>query len=167
MWALWDGRASEGAAGRAGLAALGAWGGALAVGALLALCGAARGSASLLAGAFALLALSAVAEGAAAWWGAAHLPQLRRALRDRLEHVVRHDYGVVHTRTHMLDAIQQGVSIVHFTNYSNSFLLLIQCVGTILPVVGYRFEVNRKLLCMMLALQSSFVDGFYDKVLMQ
>ncbi|KAJ0183048.1 hypothetical protein K1T71_001024 [Dendrolimus kikuchii] len=109
VWALWDGRASEGSAGRAGLCAVGAWGAALGAGALLALCGAARGSASLLAGAFALLALSAVAEGAAAWWGAAHLPQLRHALRDRLEHVVRYDYGLVQTRTHMLDAIQQGL----------------------------------------------------------
>lgn len=108
-WALWDGRASEGPAGRAALCALGAWGAALATGALLALCGAARASASLLAAAFALLALAAVAEGAAVWWGAAHLPQLRRALRERLDVTLRQDYGVVPARTHMLDAIQHGL----------------------------------------------------------
>ncbi|KAG6460241.1 hypothetical protein O3G_MSEX011845, partial [Manduca sexta] len=108
-WALWDGRASENAAGRAGLCALAAWAAALAAGALLALCGAARNSASLLAAAFALLALSAVAEGAAAWWGAAHLPQLQRALRDRLELTVKRDYGLLPSRTHALDAIQQGL----------------------------------------------------------
>lgn len=108
-WALWDGRASENASARAGLCALAAWAAALAGGALLALCGAARGSASLLAAAFALLALTAVAEGAAAWWGAAHLPQLQRALRDRLEVTVKRDYGVLPSRTHVIDAIQQGL----------------------------------------------------------
>lgn len=56
-WALYDGRASESAAGRAGLCALGAWAAALTVGSLAALTGAVRGSASLLAAAFALLAL--------------------------------------------------------------------------------------------------------------
>lgn len=108
-WALWDGRGNESAAARAGLLALAAWGGALALGALAALCGAARGSAPLLAAAFSLLALTAVGEAAAAWWGAAHGPQLRRALLDALDHTVRHEYGVLHTRTQLLDVIQQGV----------------------------------------------------------
>ncbi|XP_052754819.1 tetraspanin-1-like [Galleria mellonella] len=108
-WALWDGRAGEAAEGRAGLCALAAWGAALALGAAAALAGAARGSASLLAAAFALLALSAVAEAAAAWWGAAHLPQLRRALLRRLDHTLRHDYGRLHSRTQILDAIQHGL----------------------------------------------------------
>lgn len=109
-WALWDGRASESGSARAGLCALCVWAGALALGALAALAGAARHSASLLAAAFALLALTAVAEAAAAWWGAAHLPQLQRALSDRLDHTVRKDYGVLHARSQVLDAIQQGVS---------------------------------------------------------
>lgn len=109
-WALWDGRASESGSARAGLCALCVWAGALALGALAALGGAARHSASLLAAAFALLALTAVAEAAAAWWGAAHLPQLQRALAERLEHTVRKDYGVLHARSQALDAIQQGVS---------------------------------------------------------
>ncbi|XP_069357790.1 leukocyte antigen CD37-like isoform X1 [Maniola hyperantus] len=77
-WALWDGRGAEGGAGRAGLCALGLWAVVLALGAIAALAGAIRGSASLLAAAFALLALSAVAEAAAAWWGAAHQPQLQQ-----------------------------------------------------------------------------------------
>lgn len=111
-WALWDGRGNESAAARAGLLALAAWGGALALGALAALCGAARSSAPLLAAAFSLLALTAVAEAAAAWWGAAHRPQLRRALLDALDHTVRHEYGVLHTRTQLLDVIQQGVSLL-------------------------------------------------------
>lgn len=110
-WALWDGRGSESAAGRAGLFALVAWGGALALAALAALCGAIRGSAAMLAAAFALLALTGVAEAAAVWWGAAHRPQLERALRDNLEHTVRREYGLVHSRTQLLDVIQQGVSI--------------------------------------------------------
>ncbi|XP_049872355.1 tetraspanin-1-like [Pectinophora gossypiella] len=108
-WALWDGRAGEAPAARAALAAVAGWGAALALGALAALAGAARHSASLLAAAFALLALTAVAEGAAAWWGAAHVPQLRRALQERLHHTLRHDYGSLPARTHMLDAIQQGL----------------------------------------------------------
>ncbi|XP_075975489.1 leukocyte antigen CD37-like [Anticarsia gemmatalis] len=108
-WALWDGRGSESAAGRAGLCALAAWGGALALGALAALAGSLRGSAALLAAAFALLALTAVAEAAAVWWGAAHRPQLQRALRDSLDHTVRHEYGVVHSRTQLLDVIQHGL----------------------------------------------------------
>lgn len=108
-WALWDGHGNEGAAARAGLLAVAAWGGALALGALAALAGAARGSAPLLAAAFSLLALTAVAEAAAGWWGAAHRPQLRRALLDSLDHTVRHEYGVLHTRTQLLDVIQQGV----------------------------------------------------------
>lgn len=109
-WALWDGGASEEAAARAGLCALLAWGAALALGALAALAGAARGSGALLAAAVALLALTAVAEAAAAWWGAAHLPQLRVALLQRLERTVRTDYGVLHARTNLIDTIQQGVS---------------------------------------------------------
>ncbi|XP_053604942.1 tetraspanin-1-like [Plodia interpunctella] len=108
-WALWDGRASENAEGRAGLCALLAWGAVLLLGALAALAGCARGSASLLAAAFALLALSAVAEAAAAWWGAAHLPQLRHALLQRLDHTVRVDYGVLPARTSVIDSIQQGL----------------------------------------------------------
>ncbi|XP_046977708.1 tetraspanin-11-like [Vanessa cardui] len=108
-WALWDGRASETSAGRAGLCALAVWATVLTLGAVAALAGAVRGSASLLAGAFALLALSAVAEGAAAWWGAAHAPQLKQALRDRLRYTLLHDYGVLPARTQMLDAIQHGL----------------------------------------------------------
>ncbi|XP_050678465.1 CD151 antigen-like [Leptidea sinapis] len=108
-WALWDGRASETGAGRAGLCVLAAWAVALTLGAITALAGAARGSVSLLALSFALLALTAAAEGAAAWWGAAHLPQLRRALTDRLRHTVAHDYGVLAARTHVVDAIQHGL----------------------------------------------------------
>ncbi|CAH0587213.1 unnamed protein product [Chrysodeixis includens] len=69
----------------------------------------ARRSAPLLAAAFSLLALTAVAEAAAGWWGAAHRPQLRRALLDSLDHTVRHEYGVIHTRTQLLDVIQQGL----------------------------------------------------------
>lgn len=109
-WALWDGRGGDSAAGRAGLCALAAWACVLALGAAAALAGAGRASASLLAAAVALLALAAVAEAAAAWWGAAHAPQLRRALHDELRHAVRADYGVLAARTHALDAIQQGVS---------------------------------------------------------
>ncbi|CAB3254212.1 unnamed protein product [Arctia plantaginis] len=108
-WALWDGRGSESAAGRAGLCALAAWGGALALGALAALCGSMRDSAAMLAAAFALLALTGVAEAAAVWWGAAHRPQLERALRDSLEHTVRREYGLVNSRTQLLDVIQQGL----------------------------------------------------------
>ncbi|CAH0720292.1 unnamed protein product, partial [Brenthis ino] len=108
-WALWDGRASETGAGRAGLCALAVWAAVLTLGATAALAGAVRGSASLLAAAFALLALSAVAEAAAAWWGAAHAPQLEQALRERLRYTVLHEYGVVPARTHMLDAIQHGL----------------------------------------------------------
>jgi uncharacterized membrane protein len=110
-WALWEGGAGESQAGRAGLCALAAWGGALALAALAALCGAARHSAALLAAAVALLAVTAAAEAAAAWWGAAHLPQLRAALLQRLERTVRHDYGLLPARTHLVDAIQQGVGI--------------------------------------------------------
>ncbi|XP_045449694.1 tetraspanin-11-like [Melitaea cinxia] len=108
-WALWDGRASETSAGRAGLCALAVWAAVLSFGAVAALAGAMRGSASLLAGAFALLALSAVAEGAAAWWGAAHAPQLKQALRDRLRYTLLHDYGMLPARTQVLDAIQHGL----------------------------------------------------------
>ncbi|XP_028159003.1 tetraspanin-1-like [Ostrinia furnacalis] len=108
-WALWDGGAHEAAAARAGLCALLGWGLALALGALAALAGAARGSGALLAAAVALLALTAVAEAAAAWWGAAHLPQLRLALLQRLDHTVRADYGVIHARTQLVDAIQHGL----------------------------------------------------------
>ncbi|CAH2085111.1 unnamed protein product [Euphydryas editha] len=108
-WALWDGRATETSAGLAGLCALAAWAAVLTSGAIAALAGAMRGSASLLASAFALLALSAVAEGAAAWWGAAHAPQLKQALRDRLRYTLLHDYGVLPARTHVLDAIQHGL----------------------------------------------------------
>ncbi|KAH9645756.1 hypothetical protein HF086_002683 [Spodoptera exigua] len=82
---------------------------ALALGALAALCGAVRSSAPLLAAAFSLLALTAVAEAAAAWWGAAHRPELRRALHDALDHTVRHEYGVLPSRTQLLDVIQQGL----------------------------------------------------------
>ncbi|XP_047025320.1 tetraspanin-11-like [Helicoverpa zea] len=108
-WALWDGQGAESPAARAGLLAGAAWGGVLALGALAALCGAARGSAPLLAAAFCLLALTGVAEAAAAWWGAAHRPQLRRALLDALDHTVRHEYGVLPSRTQLLDVIQQGL----------------------------------------------------------
>ncbi|XP_052740948.1 CD151 antigen-like [Bicyclus anynana] len=108
-WALWDGRGAEGGAGRAGLCALGLWACVLALGAAAALAGAVRGSASLLAAAFALLALSAVAEAAAAWWGAAHQPQLRAALRERLRHSLLHEYGALPARTRALDAIQRGL----------------------------------------------------------
>ncbi|XP_032516474.2 tetraspanin-11-like isoform X2 [Danaus plexippus] len=108
-WALWDGRGSETSAGRAGLCALVAWAAVLTLGALAALAGAIRGSASLLAGAFALLALSALAEGGAAWWGAAHSAHLTQMLRDRLRHTLTHDYGVLPARTQMLDAIQHGL----------------------------------------------------------
>ncbi|CAG4928625.1 unnamed protein product [Colias eurytheme] len=108
-WALWDGRATETGSGKAGLGALAIWGLTLTLGAITALAGAVRGSASLLAAAFALLALSAVAEGAAAWWGAAHLPALRRALADRLAHTVRHDYGRLPASTHVVDALQAGL----------------------------------------------------------
>lgn len=108
-WALWDGGAGEEASARAGLLALLAWGGALALGALAALAGAARGSGALLGGAAALLALTAAAEAAAAWWGAAHVPALRDALQRRLERTVRADYGVLPARTQLLDAIQQGL----------------------------------------------------------
>ncbi|KAF9422748.1 hypothetical protein HW555_001742 [Spodoptera exigua] len=107
-WALWDGRGNESSAARAGLLAVAAWGAALALGALAALCGAVRSSAPLLAAAFSLLALTAVAEAAAAWWGAAHRPELRRALHDALDHTVRHEYGVLPSRTQLLDVIQQG-----------------------------------------------------------
>ncbi|CAK1541959.1 unnamed protein product [Leptosia nina] len=108
-WALWDGRASETGSGRAGLCAVAIWGAILTLGAITALAGAVRGSASLLAACFALLALSAVAEGAAAWWGAAHLPRLRVALSDRLHHTVTRDYGLLPARTHIIDAIQTGL----------------------------------------------------------
>nr|XP_013189489.1 unnamed protein product [Amyelois transitella] len=108
-WALWDGRASESSEGRAGLCALLAWSTVLLLGALAALAGCGRSSSSLLAAAFALLALSAVAEAAAAWWGAAHLPQLQHALLQRLEHTVRVDYGVLPARTSVIDSIQQGL----------------------------------------------------------
>lgn len=108
-WALWDGRGNESGAARAGLLAVAAWGAALALGALAALCGAARSSAPLLAAAFSLLALTGVAEAAAAWWGAAHRPELRRALHEALEHTVRHEYGVLPSRTQLLDVIQQGL----------------------------------------------------------
>ncbi|CAH4037867.1 tetraspanin-10-like [Pieris brassicae] len=108
-WALWDGRGSETGSGKAGLCAIAAWGAVLTLGAIAALAGAVRGSASLLAASFALLALSAVAEGAAAWWGAAHLPQLRAALADRLHHTVVHDYGVLPARTQIIDVIQSGL----------------------------------------------------------
>uniref|UniRef100_A0A2H1WU41 SFRICE_034173 n=1 Tax=Spodoptera frugiperda TaxID=7108 RepID=A0A2H1WU41_SPOFR len=112
-WALWDGRGNESGAARAGLLAVAAWGAALALGALAALCGAARSSAPLLAAAFSLLALTGVAEAAAAWWGAAHRPELRRALHEALEHTVRHEYGVLPSRTQLLDVIQQGHFCVH------------------------------------------------------
>ncbi|XP_045769369.1 tetraspanin-10-like [Maniola jurtina] len=108
-WALWDGRGAEGGAGRAGLCALGLWAVVLTLGAIAALAGAIRGSASLLAAAFALLALSAVAEAAAAWWGAAHQPQLQQALRERLRHSLLHEYGALPARTQALDAIQRGL----------------------------------------------------------
>ncbi|XP_059045615.1 tetraspanin-1-like [Achroia grisella] len=108
-WALWEGGAGEAAEARAGLLSLAGWAAALALGAAAALAGCARGSAALLAASFALLALSAVAEAAAAWWGAAHLPQLRRALLARLDHSLRHDYGRLPARTHALDAIQRGL----------------------------------------------------------
>lgn len=134
-WALYDGRGSESAAGRAGLCALGAWAGVLAAGALAALAGAARGSASLLAAAFALLALSGVAEGAAAWWGAAHVPQLRAALRDELARAVRADYGRVASRTQVLDAIQHGVSEPR-TRRSPAITVLIHYIQTI-PLPNY------------------------------
>ncbi|KAI5630912.1 tetraspanin family domain-containing protein [Phthorimaea operculella] len=108
-WALWDGRAGETAAGRAALCAVCAWGCALCVAALAALAGAVRHSASLLALAFALLALTAVAEGGAAWWGAAHVPQLRRMLADRLHSSVTREYGSSATTTQLLDSIQRGL----------------------------------------------------------
>ncbi|XP_063362833.1 uncharacterized protein LOC134651663 [Cydia amplana] len=114
VWALWEGGASAGvggtgagdaAAARAGLCAVAAWGGALALGAIAALWGAARDAPSLLAASFALLALCGVAEAAAACWGAAHLPQLRRALAQRLHHAVRSEYGRG-AATQLLDTIQ-------------------------------------------------------------
>ncbi|KAL0879836.1 hypothetical protein ABMA27_002376 [Loxostege sticticalis] len=108
-WALWDGGANEAPGARAGLCALLAWAGALTLGALAALAGAVRGSGALLAAAVALLALTAVAEAAAVWWGAAHLPQLRQALLQRLEHTIRTDYGVLHARTQLIDTIQHGL----------------------------------------------------------
>ncbi|CAG9788006.1 unnamed protein product [Diatraea saccharalis] len=108
-WALWEGGAGETSSGRAGLCALAVWGGALALAALASLTGAARNSGALLAAAVALLALTAAAEAAAAWWGAAHLPHLRAALLQRLDRTVRYDYGVLPARTHLVDAIQQGL----------------------------------------------------------
>ncbi|XP_063622023.1 tetraspanin-1-like [Cydia splendana] len=114
VWALWEGGASasvggtgagDAAAARAGLCAVAAWGGALALGAIAALWGAARDAPSLLAASFALLALCGVAEAAAACWGAAHLPQLRRALSQRLHYAVRNEYGHG-AATQLLDTIQ-------------------------------------------------------------
>ncbi|KAJ2950844.1 hypothetical protein O0L34_g5188 [Tuta absoluta] len=108
-WALWDGRAGETASGRAALCAVCAWGCALCVAALAALAGAVRHSASLLALAFALLALTAVAEGGAAWWGAAHVPQLRRMLAERLHSSVTREYGTTGATTQVIDSIQRGL----------------------------------------------------------
>ncbi|XP_061713982.1 tetraspanin-1-like isoform X2 [Cydia pomonella] len=114
VWALWEGGASasvggtgagDAAAARAGLCAVATWGGVLALGAIAALWGAARDAPSLLAAAFALLALCGVAEAAAACWGAAHLPQLRRALSQRLHYAVRNEYGHG-AATQLLDTIQ-------------------------------------------------------------
>ncbi|XP_012549850.1 tetraspanin-11 [Bombyx mori] len=108
-WALWEGSAAETASGRAALGAVLAWGLALLVGAALALGGAVRGSCALLGAACALLALAAAAEAAAACWGAAHLPRLHRALRDTLSLTVRQHYGLLPSRTQIIDAIQEGL----------------------------------------------------------
>ncbi|CAH2046648.1 unnamed protein product, partial [Iphiclides podalirius] len=113
-WALWEG-AGGGGAGRAGLSCVAAWGAVLALGAAGTLRGVGgeggAGSVCALRVGLALLALACAAEAAAAAWGAAHAPQLRHALRDRLRDTVAHDYGLVHSRTHMLDAIQHGLSL--------------------------------------------------------
>ncbi|XP_068633939.1 CD9 antigen-like [Battus philenor] len=108
-WALWEG-VGGGSAGKAGLGCVAAWGAVLALGAagtLRGVCGV--GSPSALRAGLALLALACAAETAAAAWGAAHAPQLRQALRDRLRDTIAHDYGLVHSHTHMLDAIQHGL----------------------------------------------------------
>ncbi|KPJ10103.1 Tetraspanin-1 [Papilio machaon] len=105
-WALWEGAGGVGA-GKAGLSCVAVWGAVLALGAvgtLRGVCGA--GHAAALRGGLALLALACAAEAAAAAWGAAHAPQLRQALRDRLRDTITHDYGLVHSHTHMLDVIQ-------------------------------------------------------------
>ncbi|XP_063534923.1 uncharacterized protein LOC134744906 [Cydia strobilella] len=124
VWALWEGGASasvggtgagDAAAARAGLCAVAAWGGALALGAIAALWGAARDAPSLLAASFALLALCGVAEAAAACWGAAHLPQLRRALSQRLHYAVRNEYGHG-AATQLLDTIQAEVLYLNTTH---------------------------------------------------
>ncbi|GBP47244.1 Tetraspanin-3 [Eumeta japonica] len=108
-WAAWENAPSESGEARAGLGVVGAWGSALTLGATLALCGGVRGSPGALAAAFALLALTAVAEAAVAWWGAAHVPQLRDALADHFLLTVQRDYGNVHSRTQIVDAIQDGL----------------------------------------------------------
>lgn len=106
-WALFSGE-GEGSA-RAGLALLAAWGAALAVGAAAAVLGAARRSGSLLAGAFAVLALAAVAESAAAVWAVRHEPRLRAELRAGLMRAVHAHYGTQHPHHEILDALQQGL----------------------------------------------------------
>ncbi|CAK1585059.1 unnamed protein product [Parnassius mnemosyne] len=111
-WALWEGYGGAGAgAGRAGLWCVGAWGALLTAGAASCVrgaCGGAGGGAALRGG-LALLALACAAEAAAAAWGAAHAPALRQALHERLRDTVAHEYGLLPARTHMLDAIQQGL----------------------------------------------------------
>lgn len=69
-----------------------------------------------------------MAEGAAAWWGAAHLPQLRSALRDSLARAVRHDYGHVASRTQVLDTIQHGVSGVFTSCFGMEEVCMNSCI---------------------------------------
>ncbi|XP_026675772.1 CD9 antigen-like [Diaphorina citri] len=74
-------------------------------------CGAYRESRNTLTLFFCFLLIVLVAQISAVVWGYANLDQLESLIRSNVASTVRHEYGVISSRTFTFDSIQEGVMI--------------------------------------------------------